>query len=716
MRAKVRAFTAALESVNHISIFAAIRRALALMIPLMIFGAFAVFINNIPNDMYQRFMLSVFGEGWKDFSDYAWQATFGIVALAVNISVGCSMVIHRKEKSLDIPPMMGSLVSLSCLFALTNFDGSVFEWLGAMGMFIALFTAIIAAELYLLLCRIRFLRINVFSNAGDSHLNAAISTLFPFLITLAVFTLAHVLFTGAGVDDIQASMYNAIGGIFTHSTPTLLTAILFQLMTQFSWFFGIHGNNAFISIENEILIPALEANIALAAQGLEPTEIVNVQFFNSFVYLGGSGAVLCLIAALFVAARRTNIRRIAAVGAIPALINVNEIILFGVPVILNFFLLIPMILVPVVLTLITYAAMAWGFVPLAIEHVHWTTPILISGYNATGGAVSGMVLQVFNLCVGIMLYMPFVRMYDHSLNRDNKRILSDLMATVMKLSDLRHNVLLTRGDAEGNMARTLAMDLRPAMDSGELMLFYQPLVDAAGSVFGAEALLRWNHPQMGYIPPPIVIAVAEEAGLIHDMGLWIFDTAVGALKGFRGEGLDIGISINVTPSQFDNKSLAADFSAMAARHGIETKLIEIEITEQMALSGMQHMQVINDIREAGFQVAIDDFGMGHGSLTYLKDLNLDVLKIDGMLIKEIETNNSCRDIISTITNLGKSMDIKIIAEFVENEQQRELLMKLGCTRYQGYLYSPALPYDKAVEYISNIMKKPAGAGVINKEG
>jgi EAL domain-containing protein (putative c-di-GMP-specific phosphodiesterase class I) len=389
---------------------------------------------------------------------------------------------------------------------------------------------------------------------------------------------------------------------------------------------------------------------------------------------------------------------------------VNDVVVFGVPVVLNFFLFIPMLLLPPLLTVITYCAMAWGLVPLTAADIHWTTPIIMSGYQVTGGSAAGAVLQIFNLCVGILLYMPFVRLYDRALNRDNKRVISDLMATVLKLSDLRHNVLLTRGDAEGNMARALAADLRPAMESGELKLYYQPLVDNDGSVFSVEALLRWNHPHMGYIPPPVVIAVAEECDMIHDIGLWIFDTAVGALKGLRDNGLDIGISINVTPSQFDRVTLAKDFSTIAGRHGMAPELIEIEVTEQVALSGMQHMRVIEEIREAGFRVAIDDFGMGHGSLAYLKDLNLDVLKIDGMLIKEIETNSSCRDIISTITSLGKSMDIKIIAEFVENEQQRELLMSLGCTRYQGYLYSPALPYDKVLEYITNMTKKPVGAG------
>jgi len=688
-----------MDSANQITILIAVRRGLVLMIPLMLVGSLAIFVNAFPNEAYQRAMRSVFGENWTNFGGFIRQATFGIASLGVNLTVGYSLVAHRREKIQDIHPMMGALTAICCLFTLTHTGESFVNWLGTRGIFVSLFAAIAGTGIYMALCKIKKLRINLLMSAANSNLNAAVSTMIPFAITLSIFALIRVMFGMVGVEDIHAAMYEGLSGLFYNADSPLSTGIILQALIQGFWFLGVHGTQAFVAVENEVLEPALMKNIELVAQGLPPTEIINIQFFNTFVYLGGSGATICLIIAIFIAVRRSNIRRVAGVGVLPAIINVNEIITYGVPIVLNFFLMVPMIIIPIVLTIITYLAMALEIVPLAAAQLDWTTPVIMGGYMATGGSIAGLLLQVFNLAVGTLIYLPFVRLYENSLNRDNKRALIGLMDTVHNINDLRRTVLLDRRDAAGNMARALAVDIPSAMQSDELYLNYQPLVNEEGIVFSVEALLRWNHKQLGYIPPPVVIAVAEESGNIHDLGMWIFDTAVKALKDFRDNGANIDISINITPSQLDNPSFAEEVMEIAKKYDIDPKLIEIEITEQTALGGLHRVQIIRDMRELGFRFAIDDFGMGHGSLTYLKDLDLDVIKIDGALVRDIETNSSCRDIISTITSLGTSMDIRVIAEFVENEQQRGLLQGLGCTHYQGYLYSPALPLEAATRYI-----------------
>ncbi|MCL2254218.1 MAG: EAL domain-containing protein [Lachnospiraceae bacterium] len=711
-----RAFVNVLESFNHVPVFMAIRRGLALMIPLMIFGSLVIFVNNLPIPAYQNAMRSIFGDGWQSYGGYIFQATFGIASLGANLIVGYSFIIHDKHKIQDMNPMMGALISLACLFVLINTGEPFAAWLGTRGMFIALVSAIIATKMYLTLCRVRFLRINLLSNAANSNLNVAVSTLIPFCLTLGTFAAIRLIFNLNGISDIHGALYNTLSGLFHGTQSALLSGVLLQLLIHICWFFGINGSQAFISVEHEVMAPALARNIELAAQGLPPIEIINSQFFNSFVYFGGSGAALCLIIALYIAARRSNIRKVATAGILPALINVNEIIIFGVPVVLNFFLLIPMIIVPIVFTIITYIAMAIGIVPLTFVELDWTTPIFISGYYSTGGSIAGVLLQVFNLAVGILIYLPFVRLYDSSLNRDNKHILASLMDATTKINDLRRTILLDRTDAEGDMARALATDLKTAsLGSDVLTLHYQPLVNDEGVVISVEALLRWNHPQLGYIPPPIAIILAEESGAVHELGLRIFEAAIKTLKGFLDSGLDLGISVNVTPTQFDDPLLAKKFQIIADQYGVSPKLVEIEITEQMALSGIRHIPVIQEMRNFGFLVAIDDFGMGHGSLTYLKDMELDILKIDGALVKEIETNQSCRDIITTIVNLGRSRNIEIIAEFVENENQRDILKEMGCCRYQGYLYSPALPTEKAAAYISK-MAQEAAERASEKEG
>ena len=693
------------DKINHIPVLMAVRQGLALTIPIMIVGSLATFINFVPIPAYQDFMQNAFGENWRNLGIFMQQATFSIVALVINLAVGYSLATYHSAKHQIIHPVMGALVSLAGLMAISNLGDSPSNVFAASGIFIALFTAIVATQLYVLLCQVPYLRINLHSNAADRFLHVAVTTLIPFAITVGIFALVNIFFQMAGVENIHEAMYASMANIFRSSNSQLWNAVAVQFLIHISWFFGIHGNNAFNPVLREYFVPGFEKNVALVAEGLAPTEILTNVSFNAFVNLGGAGATLCLIAAIFIGARRSNTRRVVTVGLLPSLINVNEIVIFGVPVALNFYLLIPFIMAPITLTVTSYLAMAMGLVPLTVESVRWTTPILLSGYEATGGHISGSILQLFNLIVGTLIYLPFIRMHEHSLSRDNKRRLGELTKVVNNIDELRRTVLLDRSDVTGNMARALAQDLKVALHSKELELHYQPLVNKDKKVFCAEALLRWNHSKLGRIAPPVVVLIADESGQIHELGMWIFRTAITALRGFRDSGVEINMSINITPSQLDDPALVEKVIAIVDELGVKSQWIDIEVTEQMALGGLDRMQVLTEFREAGFHVALDDFGMGHGSLTYLKDLNMDILKIDGAIIRDLETNPSCRDIIATIAKLGESMNMMVIAEFVENEEQRNILLELGCRHYQGYLYSPALPYYEALDYMTEMDKE-----------
>lgn len=693
------------DSVNNLTVLVAVRRGLALTIPLMIIGSLAIFINNIPIAAFQNAMLSAFGEGWVNFGNYVNQATMGIMSITVSFAIGYTLAENKKNMPQEIHPMMGALVSISSLFVLMRLDGTIVDWLGQRGLFVAVVTAFLATQLYLFLCGIKWMRIKLYSNAAETHFTAAVSSLLPAVLTLMCVAAFRVIMELSGVEDIHEIIYDMLGRLSSGMFSPLINGIIYVFLMHGLWFFGIHGNSVLQPLARSILNPAADTNAALIAAGLPATEILNSRFLNTFVYLGGAGATLCLIIALLIGIKRSNTRRVAGISILPGLINVNEVMVFGVPVVLNLYLLIPFITLPIILTLTSYAATAMGLVPIAVSTTSWTTPIFFSGYAVTG-SIAGALLQLFNLVIGTLVYLPFVRLYENSMNRDNKRSLSRLMDATLNLSELQQTVILNRSDSSGNMARALASDMPAAMQSGEISLHYQPLVSADGTVFSVESLLRWNHRHLGYIPPPVAVVIAEEAGLIHKLGMWIFDTALKALKGFRDSGADIDISINITPSQLDNPSFAKDVMELVNRYGLKPEMIDIEITEQTALGGLERLNTIQELKKMGLHVAIDDFGMGHGSLTYLKDLNLDVIKIDGSLVKEIETNSSCRDIISTITGLGRSMNIRIIAEYVENEKQRDLLKNMGCTCYQGYLYSPALPFDKATSYILDLNKKP----------
>jgi EAL domain-containing protein (putative c-di-GMP-specific phosphodiesterase class I) len=195
--------------------------------------------------------------------------------------------------------------------------------------------------------------------------------------------------------------------------------------------------------------------------------------------------------------------------------------------------------------------------------------------------------------------------------------------------------------------------------------------------------------------------LAEEAQLMHRLGSWILDTACADLKTLSEIGCtSIVISVNVSALQFESAGFVDDVARIMDRHQVAPNNIEIEVTEQIALSSSQGIaERLKALRQLGVRLAMDDFGMGHSSLLYLKEFHFDTVKLDGSLVREILSNPTCCNIIRSIVSLGESLKYSVIAEYVETEEQKLLLHELGCDRYQGYLFSPALPLPQLKQLI-----------------
>ena len=686
-------------------VITSIRQGLTLMIPVIMTGAFAIFLNNLPVSAYQEFMSRVFGSGWNQFGVYVHRGTFAIMATGMLLSISYSMARNSiRGRRHEINPMISSIVSLASLFAMMNVkDGYLLlNWLGPLGVFISIVIACSSSALFLFFSSLPRIKIRLYSNTADRNLAQAISALIPAMITVSIFSVLHILLASAGIEDVHAALNLGLKNMFTGMSSSLLTALIFVCLIHTFWFFGIHGNNVLEPVTQTLFVPALEVNRKLAEQGLPPVEIFTKQFFDVFVFLGGSGATLCLIVALLLGIRRSNTKQIAVLSTLPSIFNVNEIMVFGIPVILNFYLFIPFVFLPVILTVITYTAMSSGLVSLTIAPVEWTTPLIIGGYSATG-SLSGAVLQIVNLAVGIAFYWPFIQMYEKRLAKGQQAVMINLVDEVNHIDENRATILLNRMDDTGNLARLLAGDLSRDIHNGRITLVYQPQVDSTNRMTGMEALLRWNHNEFGPIAPPVTVAIAEETPIIHELGMWIIRTACSRMQMWREAGMqDVSLSINLSPYQLDDPELASKVGTILKETGITPSCIEIEITEQVALGGLKRLSRLNELKRMGLRLAMDDFGMGHSSLMYLKELSLDTIKLDGALIHEVLTNPKCTEIISSIVQLGTAMGMVIIAEFVDSPEQQAALERLGCVHYQGYLYSPPLlPDDLPAYYFSH---------------
>jgi len=235
----------------------------------------------------------------------------------------------------------------------------------------------------------------------------------------------------------------------------------------------------------------------------------------------------------------------------------------------------------------------------------------------------------------------------------------------------------------------LLQDLRQAVERGEFKLLYQPKIDAASlQITAAEALLRWDHPVRGIVPPAVFIPLAERHGLMGGIGEWVVAEACRQAAAWRESGLRMRIAINISGHQLRHDRFVAQLEEQVRRHGIPPTRLTCEITESVAMEDTAQTRIaFQRLRRAGFHVSIDDFGTGHSSLAVLRRLPAAELKVDRSFIVDLEVSESARSIVEAVLSVARTLGLRVVAEGVETEAQRDILVRMGCDELQGYLFA-----------------------------
>ncbi|HIG85574.1 MAG TPA: EAL domain-containing protein [Planctomycetes bacterium] len=269
------------------------------------------------------------------------------------------------------------------------------------------------------------------------------------------------------------------------------------------------------------------------------------------------------------------------------------------------------------------------------------------------------------------------------------------------------------GDGKRPARVALAMELQGAWDRGELCLHYQPRCDAeTRQVRGFEALVRWEHPTRGLLPPGEFISMAEETGMIIDIGAWVLREACAQVAAWDSVGLPpVQIAVNLSPVQFTGEGPLEVVQEALQSSGLSASRLELEITESLMLEDPDGVILdLERLKALGVQLAIDDFGTGYSSLSYLRRFPVDTLKIDKCFVDDLASDPGDAAIVTSIVVLGQSLGLSIVAEGVENERQLEFLRVLGVDEIQGYLLSKPLPVDEIPSFlcISEVAGQAAG--------
>lgn len=279
---------------------------------------------------------------------------------------------------------------------------------------------------------------------------------------------------------------------------------------------------------------------------------------------------------------------------------------------------------------------------------------------------------------------PIQTMYDKA-NMAIDRIKGDYQQVVSFYDDSDMKRLM--------MEKNVVAEFDRAIENKEFILYLQPQVDHTGKALGAEALVRWQHPQRGLLYPNSFIGILERAGLIYKLDNYIWETSAQRLKMWKNAGLEqYHISVNISAKDFYYLDLYEVFTGLVKKYDINPARLNLEITETVIMSDVKmHMEVISKLQEFGFHIEIDDFGSGYSSLNTLKDIKADVLKIDMLFLRDTENQSRSKAILSSVISMAKTLNMPVITEGVETKNQVDFLSVMGCEMFQGYYFSKPVP-------------------------
>jgi diguanylate cyclase (GGDEF)-like protein len=307
-------------------------------------------------------------------------------------------------------------------------------------------------------------------------------------------------------------------------------------------------------------------------------------------------------------------------------------------------------------------------------------PFILKGVRAVVGASIGIAIAPRDATDGATL----LRCADIAMYR-------------AKLGDSSFAVYDPDLDENGNLWR-LGEELRVAVEEGQFELHYQPQLDLRTGVIPAvEALLRWPHPRLGFVPPLRFLPLAEEAHLMPSLTRWVLDRALAQCAAWRAAGNPVTVSVNASPTNLLDAGFTDFVRELLARHGLPAEALVLEVTETSIIANLEGTKrVIEELRDLGVVVSIDDFGAGFTSLAYLGDLAVGELKLDGVFIIDLAAGNRERDIelVRATIELGHAMGLRVVAECIEDKNTLDLLSELGCDLGQGYFIGRPLPADR----------------------
>ena len=404
---KIQKLAAKISTQRHLI---ALRDAMAMSMPLIIVGSIFMLIGNFPIESFTNWLNKI---GLASYFFKATDSTFGIVGLVVTFAVAYNLANHYKVDGISAGVLsLGSYVLLTPLITSDAGNGFPYKYLGTAGLFVGIIVSLISTEIFNF-----FVKKNITIKMPDTvppNVSRAFSAIIPGFFIILLWFLVLLGLNQIGVENIHSLIADTIAKPLELLTKTLPGIIIVIFIQCFFWMFGIHGAQVTGPILEPLLIANSDANRLAYQAGQELPHIITYEYLYNFVFSGGAGCVMALAILLFFFSKSKENKTLGKLSIAPVSFQVAEPVLFGFPTILNFRMVIPFVAAPVVTALITYYAMYFGLVPKPIGAIlPWTTPPVIAGFLASGGKISGAILQIVTIIINVLIYLPFFKADDN---------------------------------------------------------------------------------------------------------------------------------------------------------------------------------------------------------------------------------------------------------------------------------------------------------------
>ncbi|MGL4515940.1 MAG: EAL domain-containing protein [Shewanella sp.] len=524
------------------------------------------------------------------------------------------------------------------------------------------------------------------------------------------FCFAAIAFGLSVLSPYLLEQLTALSGGYQLDPLTFTGGLIYQAILGGLGAIGINGHNFLLPVK-QMLHEMSVNNLADWQAGLAPLNTISQGFYEAFLSMGGSGNSISLLLCILIFSKHRH-HTILALAALPLILfNINEVLLFGLPIIFNPILIIPFVIVPIISFVVAYVAISTGLFTPVMSIVDWMTPPLISGYIATNNNLDGTLLQLIIIVLGIVIYYPFyIAFAGKGINKNQRIDNTEHLSLQQMLREMKtisqHNKMCSHAQHQ----------VETMFQKGNFVMFYQRLKQIqSGRRDGFEALVRYCD-EHGKLHSPTFINYFQQLCLMPMLDKIIIDLVLADMQRMPLAQLS-RVSLNISAESISQPDFVGHLLQRIQHYGIAFDKIEIEITEEALLDDTEQLlKTIVQLQQMGIDVAMDDFGSGFASFPHLMRYPFNKVKLDRSLLLDC-SNEKGKKLYRLLSNIGSIAECSVVSEGVETEAERIFVTECGVDIIQGYLIAKPEPLTEILRHLSkstgNYSPRLVDRGVVN---